>query len=786
MNVRTSFQARIALVLGLSLLLVVGVLYSAVKIATTRTVQKQAEEQLHAGARVFERLLDLRGERLQYGADWLAGDSQMLELVPRGDAQAIRRLMERHGAGVGASEMLLLDTDGKVIVSTLPQVAEGQPFRDIELLREASRDGRTMLIVVFEGRAFLLVQRLMLAPSSVARVLVVLPMDGAFATELQRMTNLQVSFLVRQGEQVGPLFSTLAPDLHGVALRDLQAYDPGGAPQLDKYGGQRFLSQALQLTNGPDGQVLALLQSPLDQALQAFAALDRQILWIALAALVLSGFGAYLIARRVSRPVSVLAAAAQRIGEGDYRSEVVLRRRDELGLLGAAINAMQLGLARRELQLAHNALHDSLTGLPNRALAMERLGSAISARRSVALIYLGIENYRAINQTCGPEGVEQMMRDASRILRETLPVSDTAARVTGNEFLLLLESTEVDMAVCVADRLHGLLTQPQRIGSHDITREICMGLAFYPEDGLVAEDLIARASLAHQDAAQSASYLQLYREGRDLAHQRQIRLIHDLREVAGSGQLLLHYQPKLDIRDGRVRQAEALLRWQHPEFGAVSPAEFIPLAERTGSIYGLTCWVIEEGIRQVAEWNTRGIRVQLSLNISADDLQAPGLVPLVERLLARHSLGAEQLVFEITESAVMRDPQRALEVLERLRGCGISLSVDDFGTGYSSLAHLKRLPVQELKIDQSFVRDLDAASEDAVIVRSTIEMSHNLGLKVVAEGVEYQHSLDLLERWHCDTAQGYLISRPLDARAFEAWVANLAVTAAERASASTL
>ena len=209
----------------------------------------------------------------------------------------------------------------------------------------------------------------------------------------------------------------------------------------------------------------------------------------------------------------------------------------------------------------------------------------------------------------------------------------------------------------------------------------------------------------------------------------------------------------------------------------VSPAEFIPLAERTGSMPMLTDWVIEEGISQLAEWNRRGLHVQLSINICASDLMGEDLSGKVLTLLKRYRVPAEQLIFEITESAVMSDPEHSLNVLEGLRASGISLSVDDFGTGYSSLAYLKRLPVQELKIDQSFVRHLDETSEDAVIVRSTIEMSHNLGLKVVAEGVEYQHTLELLQRWHCDTAQGYLISRPLDAVAFEAWVARLGETA---------
>ena len=219
-----------------------------------------------------------------------------------------------------------------------------------------------------------------------------------------------------------------------------------------------------------------------------------------------------------------------------------------------------------------------------------------------------------------------------------------------------------------------------------------------------------------------------------------------------------------------MEQAEALLRWQHPTYGMVSPAEFIPLAERTDSIQLLTAWVIGEALRQLQEWATTGLYLQLSVNVSADDLHDLQLADKVSLLLAQYQVPASQLIFEITESAVMQNPEQALLILQQLRALGISLSVDDFGTGYSSLSQLKRMPVQELKIDQSFIRDLDETSEDAVIVRSTIQMSHSLGLKVVAEGVEYERSLRLLERWGCDTAQGYLISRPLPAQAFAAWL----------------
>ena len=459
-----------------------------------------------------------------------------------------------------------------------------------------------------------------------------------------------------------------------------------------------------------------------------------------------------------------------------------LNRRDEFGSLASAFVTMQNGLAERERQLAHNALHDPLTGLPNRNLALERLGSAITAERPMALLYLGISNLKALSESCGPGGTDLAIQQVTRRLQSILRPGDSIARIITDEFLLLLENTDTDNAVAIADQVQQLLIKPLHVGSLDFALDCCIGIAGYPTDGALADDLLRRASIAKGDAAKLPGRLQLYQSGRDAAHERQVRLIRDLRRAASNGELVLHFQPKLDLLDTGLRQAEALLRWQHPHLGMVSPGEFIPLAESTGSIQALTAWVIEEAMRQLREWHDRGLLVHLSLNISTQDLIDPSLPNRVRELLRQYRLAADQLTFEITESGVMLNPTVALEVLHGLRDCGISLSVDDFGTGYSSLAQLKRMPVQELKIDQSFIRDLSDTSEDAVIVRSTIEMSHSLGLTVVAEGVELESSLQLLQRWRCDTVQGYFISRPLTASAFEAWADHSFVPPASRVS----
>ncbi len=770
MKVRISFQARIAGVLIMLLLIVVFAVFIAVRAATQDAVRKQAQAQLEVGTRVFEGLLEMRGKRLRDAVQLLSTDFGFRDAVASADSATIRSVLLNHGARINANDMFLLGMDGTVMASTVAQIPEGSPFPYIQALRELKGKNQSMLIVPLQGQPHLLVESTVLAPLPIARVVIGFSMDGDLAQELRSLSGLQVSFLSIVQKQPGQMIST-QPETLFDSLRSVMMNPASNEMQMTEHHSQSFLSKTLRLGSNSDSEVVALLQSPLDQAMQAFAPLDRTLFWITVVALAGSLVGALLLARSLSRPVSALAQAARRIGQGDYATPVVLDRRDELGLLASAINSMQSGIAERELQLAHNALHDPLTGLPNRALVMERLGSAVVAQRPVALLYLGIDNFRAISANVGLEGIEQLLRIISGQLQEPLRPGDTVARLSDNEFLLLVQNAETDSAVAVADRLQRLLVKPQRIGEQDIAMDACIGIAAYPANGDSATELLRRASIARQDAAQLPGRLQVYVDGRDLAHLRQISLIRDLRQAARNGELSLHYQPKLDIRNGRVTQAEALLRWQHPQFGSVSPAEFILLAERTGSIQILTNWVIEDALRQLAEWAQRGLILQVSVNISADDLLGNDLADRVSALLKRYRVPAEQLIFEITESAIMREPEQSLKVLNRLRDFGISLSVDDFGTGYSSLAHLKRLPVQELKIDQSFVRDLDETSEDAVIVRSTIEMSHNLGLKVVAEGVEYEHSLRLLERWHCDTAQGYLISRPLNAVAFEAWIA---------------
>lgn len=770
MKFSNSFQARIAGVLILLLSVVVGALYFSVKAATGVAVQSQLREDLGVGGRVLEQLIELRGSQLRDAVQVLAADFGFKDAVASGDGDTIRSALANHGARINADAVLLLALDGSLQVSSDQRIGSAAAERLAGRVVEQAGQGAQVFLLPVEGEVYQLVASTVSAPLPIARVVMGFHIDENFAQELRELTHLELTLVsIERGAATGWI-STLPPSVHGRLREEILQQKQDSGSRLLQAGDQRYLGEWRNLASAGDYQVLALLHKSLDQAEQAFAPLDHDILLIALAAFFGSLLGALLLARSLAQPVQELARVARRIGGGDYFTPIALQRRDELGSLAQAFTSMQEGIAERERQLTHNALHDALTGLPNRTLALERLGSAISAARPTALLHIGVGNFRTILDSCGADGADLALQQLSRRLQATLRPGDSLARLVNDEMLLMLENSDSDNAIAAADRLHQLLLKPMRVGTLDVALDCSIGIAAYPIHGNNPDDLLRRAAIAMQDAAQQSGRLELYQEGRDDAHQRQINLVRDLRHAAERGELILYYQPKLDIPGRRVHEAECLLRWNHPHYGMVSPGEFIPLAERTGSIQLLTTWVIGEALRQLHEWNGHGLVMQVSLNISAEDLGDLQLAERVRQQLAEQGVSAEQLVFEITESAMMRDQQRALDVLLRLRACGIQLSVDDFGTGYSSLAQLKRMPVQELKIDQSFIRELDEHSEDAVIVRSTIEMSHSLGLKVVAEGVELAPMLELLARWGCDTAQGYLIGKPMPAAAFEQWL----------------
>ncbi len=429
-----------------------------------------------------------------------------------------------------------------------------------------------------------------------------------------------------------------------------------------------------------------------------------------------------------------------------------------------------------EESLRRLRLYDQLTGLPNRMMLLNRLGRALveSARttRPLALLILALDRFKDVTNTLGHHNGDLIVRDLAARLGDALGDVDRVARLRGDEFGVLLPDGDGTFARQVGERILSSLEKPFMVQRLPIEVSASIGIAVAPQHATEAEGLLRRADAAVQAARKVGGGASiLYSPECEPHDPARLALLGELRRALEGNELQLHYQPKVDLKTRSVVGAEALLRWPHAKRGYVSPAEFVPLAEQTGLIRPLTRWVLDRATGDARSWERSGRRLPVAINVSARSLQDGRIVDDVEEALLTHDLRGDRLQIEVTESAVMTDAGRAAEVLGSLTGRGLTVSIDDFGTGYSSLGLLRRLPVQELKIDKSFVIGMAGeGAEDTAIVRSTADLAHNLGLIVVAEGVEDQWTLDLLSSFGCDQAQGYHIARPMPSTEFVGWL----------------
>jgi diguanylate cyclase (GGDEF)-like protein len=434
------------------------------------------------------------------------------------------------------------------------------------------------------------------------------------------------------------------------------------------------------------------------------------------------------------------------------------------------VRPLRLELAQRaslQLELERQGLQDALTLLPNRVWLQQHLTEAVeTARRdgiSLALFVLDLRRFQVVNGTLGHATGDRLLEQVAARIGNELQGADAAARLGADVFAILRRGVDPKTASLHAERLYQLMETPFQIDQTPIELEALCGVATFPalaEDGVV---LLQRAETALNQAKAEGERFAIFRAEKDTDSRRRLLMFGMLRAALQRNELILHYQPKLDLTTGEVVGAEALVRWDSPELGRVSPAEFIPLAEQTSLIKPLTAWIVEEALRQLVAWEQAGINTCVAVNLSARNLADDKLPERVAELLGQGGVRPDRMTMEITESAVMANPERAAVVLERLREIGVALSIDDFGTGYSSLTYLRTLPAGELKIDRSFVRDIDANEGNATIARSVINLAHGLGLQVVAEGVETEAELRKLLSLGCDLAQGYLIGRPMPA-----------------------
>jgi diguanylate cyclase (GGDEF)-like protein len=770
-----SFRTRI---LGLLLALVVTIQIAtmvALVVKTQGGAQSRARVELEAGGRVLTSLMQSRAEQLRDAVQVLVADYGFKEAVTSGDRETVLSALDNSAGRISADLAAFIDPAGHVLATTMPDLAD-----DVGMdwpVRGAAVTDSGVIYRTLNDKSYLLVIAPVRAPVTVGSVAIGFRIDAALAAEMRSLLGVEVTFYDGSNTGSTAMVSTLSATQRAALIGELPQLAPaaGEARQVRLDGVDYVLLIAPVADSG--GKLYLILQTSLADILRPFDDLRTAILGITVLAVLLAIPLALMLARGASRPLDQLVEAAQRIEGGNYAVPVELKSSAEFASLASTLNSMQARISEREQQIRHSALHDDLTGLPNLALFREHLDAALTAARRLsgacAVLLVEIRDFDQIQASFGPSFGEEVIRETGRRLMSRVQGEECVARTAESQFMLLLPAGDEPRARVLA----GQIIESVRAGlireDVHVSLNAHVAICIFPTHGDDEETLLRRLNTALYDARLGGEPVMVYQAGREEGHRRQLAILGDLRRGIEGGELELHYQPKVHILTQKVQSLEALVRWNHPRHGRIPPGEFVPLAERAGSIILLTSWVLKTAHEQMRAWNAQGIDLDVSINLSAADLSDPELPELVRGRLRGAGVHANRLVLEITESAVMRETTRAVRMMEELRHDGVRFSIDDFGTGYSSLAQLKRLPVDEIKIDKSFVLDLNRHTDDAVIVRSTIELGHSLGVKVVAEGVETAESWELLRQMGCDMAQGFFISAPLPGREIAHWVRSL-------------
>ena len=720
---------------------------------------------------IWRRLLDQNAEQLRQGSALLAADYGFRSAVNSGDEETIQSVLENHGSRIGAAVTALLATDLELRAVSLSDSMEQFPATLRQVVPRLAQQPQGSQIAVMDGVPYQFVMVPMRAPVVIGWVLMGFRIDQSRADEMRQLLSVHVALMIKSPEGAMTLsVSTLPADARALLLST-----GGAAGELQTVEGT-LLARSSKL-DSVGGEVHSLLLRSVDEVVAPYRQLQVLLAIITVAGVLLFAAGTGLVAQRLTTPLRSLLAATQRLSRGEY--DVPLEhtdRTDEIGNLARSFDHMRVDIGAQQTEIRRLAYWDRLTGLPNRERFRDAVVQAIAASadpaQPLAVLTLDLDRFKHVNDVLGYAFGDRLLQAvAERLSQQVRSPEDMVARLGGNEFAILLQRADAAAAHEIAQRINQSFEQPLAFEDQTVDLSAGIGFACWPGNAGDADTLLSRSEIAMYAAKRKLSGALQYDAAFDSSSAQTLSLLTELRHAVEHHELRLYLQPKVPLHGQPGLAAEALVRWQHPQRGLVPPMQFIPFAEQTGFVRHLTLWMFEEVARLLADPRTQGLPLRVSVNLSTRDLLDPELSHRLADILARHGVAASAFCLEITESAIMDDPQRAEAMLNRLSEQGFKLSIDDFGTGYSSLAYLKRLPVDELKIDKSFVMGMETGEDDAMIVRSTIDLAHNLGLTVVAEGVETAAILERLRLLACDEAQGYHIARPLPVDDFLAWQA---------------
>ena len=775
-----SLEGRIA---TLFLLLIITVQVAGL-IVIQRGIDNNARAsigvELVNGEKVFRKLMEQAAQTRRSRANVLALDTGFKDAIGSADIPTIKSALDNSMSRAKATLALFVNGEREVpiTIGAAPSAALNKLV--LGMLDRAEASGASAVAVV-DHKPYQIVVVPVRAPVIVGWIVFGFAIDQQMALDMKDLSELEVVVLTREGTSAWqPIETTLSRNQTQKVATDLQSVPELQVKPFDlDINGARYSGRLIPI--GSDGihHASVMLARSIDEATAQYASLERTLMLLTIIGTLVAAVASVITAKRIAHPLRQLAGTARRLERGDYRGQIDYKRDDEIGALATAFGSMRDGIAKREQEIGRLAYWDPLTNLPNRAkfvlLLNEALADAKKREHPVFVLMMDLDRFKHVNDVMGHSFGDALLRQVAERLQ--LQVTEThdavnVARLGGDEFAVLLPGTDFEHARVVAAGILRALEQPLSLDDQTVDIGAGLGIAGYPMHGVDAEQLLSMAEVAMYTAKQRNDGAVVYDAAMDKGSDKSLGLLTELRNAIERNEFRLHVQPKTKLDTGEVVGVEALVRWVHPERGNVFPDEFIPFAEQTGFIRVLTRWVLDQSAALCRQLISEGIHLKISVNLSTRDLLDQDLPAKFNEILLRHELSPASFCLEITESAIMDDPVRAQQTLERLHAMGVDLSIDDFGTGYSSLAYLKRLPVDELKIDKSFVLNMENDIGDTKIVRSTIDLGHNMGLRVVAEGIESEAVWRLLAALGCDQGQGYFMSRPIPGDRLAEWIKN--------------
>lgn len=726
--------------------------------------KSRAMEQLSLGERVAEEILQRRTSLILSRLDVVVRDFGFRSALASGDRATADSALENQARRVGAGFAMILDSSNNILATAdRPPAGLLERTETLGLLSEAQVNGFASQVTVLNGQAIELVTIPVEAPGLRAQLIAGFGLGQEAADIIERLSGTEVLYRARTPDTGQFRFLSEDTGTGDARLSELTTVSSTEQARARFVSNNHYFTRIVTLADGPDASLQLMLLINREASLNAYYKRAIEILLLVSGVLILATLIALFVARSLGKPVLSLAGYAKAIGDGESPEPPPVRVGGELAELRRALGDMLGKLRDREEQIRHAASHDEITGLPNAHAFLNSVREGFRKGRSYRLFGFRINDLSNINDTLGLTFGDKVLYAVADRLKHQLPPHAELARTGGGEFLMLADACSGETLDTLAHQLLDAVQAPMQIDSTPFSLRCTMVSLQLPEDARDTDQVRRRLNLTFELAQTNHQHITHYQPGRDEDHLRELQIISDLTSAIADNGLHMNYQPKLAMADGSLMQVEALVRWIHPELGFISPEEFIFLAEQSGQITDLTRHILHRVSQDASHWHASGLNTGVAVNLSAMDLIRPELIDEVADAFSDWQLPMSAITLEVTESALMDDPETAMDTLVGLRELGVTLSIDDFGTGYSSLSQLRKLPVQELKIDKSFVLNLNTEPQDQLIVKSTIDMAHGLGLKTVAEGVENNETWHILKNWGCETGQGFYMSRPVAA-----------------------